>query len=449
MGSVYEGTHQASRRPVAIKVLDPKLARHPAHLERFRREAEMTSSLGHPNVVAVEFFDHEGGDIAFYVMERLMGEPLSRVTNREGRVPPERAVDIINQTLSGLDAAHRAGVIHRDLKPSNIFLVPGPDGSELVKVVDFGLAKLLTSDATKLTVTGSVVGTPHYLSPEQALGQATDGRADLFACGVVLYELLAGVRPFDGKDIAELVQKIARAETRRIEEIAPEVPPALADAVHRALARKPADRFASAREMQSVLLEAVGRRAPPSQPRRKKSKLPMLGVFALALVLGAIVAVAVVAGLSFFAGDQPEGAAEAYAPPAAVTPIADGVANVDAPLMEPSHNGTPTPMAPGPNTATGTATPTPPAQGTVPQPIGSPPQAGLAPPVSLGIAECDQAAVTACNCGNGIYRSSLCQSAHEVFRDWRQSLSASPINRPTIVSACNAWGSEIRRVCQP
>jgi tRNA A-37 threonylcarbamoyl transferase component Bud32 len=420
MGRVYEGTHVGSGRPVAIKVLSPKLARHPTHLERFRREAEMTSSLGHPNLVSVEFFDHESSDLAFYVMERLRGEPLSRVTSREGRVAPERAVDIVAQVLAGLDAAHRAGVIHRDLKPSNIFVTPGPDGRELVKVVDFGLAKLLTSDATKLTVTGSVVGTPHYLSPEQALGHATDPRSDLFACGVVLYELLTGVRPFDGKDVAELLKKIAHADARRVETVAPEVSTELGDAVHRALARNPAHRFPSAAAMRSVILDAVGKRGARVARKKRRSGLPLLGLLAIAGFLGAMVAVSVVVGLSLFAGGDEADAASSFEEPAAVTPILD----------EGPTGGAP-PMAPTPGTATATT---------------AAPTAAILPP-SLGIPDCDAAGQLACRCRPVSLRPQMCSSAHEAFRQWRSVLNGGEQNRAAIEQACREWSAQVRRVC--
>jgi serine/threonine-protein kinase len=388
----------------------------------------MTSSLGHPNLVSVEFFDHRSADIAFYVMERLNGEPLSRVTNREGRVPPGRAVDIMAQALAGLDAAHSAGVIHRDLKPSNIFLVPTDAGAELVKVVDFGLAKLLTSDATKLTVTGSVVGTPHYLSPEQALGQPTDARADLFACGVVLYELLCGRRPFEGSDIAELLKKIARAETERIETFAPEIDPRLSDAVHRSLARRPEDRFASARDMRAALLEAVGRRDAPVRRRAKRRGLPMIAVLAIALSLGAFVAVAVAVGLTLFAGSTPEASAESFPAPAAVTPVLDEPPTRVEPVMEPTQEVVP---------MYDSATPAPP---TTASPVAPPP---------LGIADCDEGARAACRCGIDMYRASLCQSAHELLADWRQTLAEHPERRGGVLEGCRTWNTEVQRLCPP
>ena len=409
MGSVYEGTHLPSRRPVAVKVLDPKLARHPAHLERFRREAETTSRLGHPNIVRVERFDHEGSDVAFYVMERLHGVPLSALLRREGRVPIERAVDLVCQALEGLGAAHRADVIHRDLKPANLFLTTGPNGEDVVKIVDFGLAKLLTSDVIKLTVTGSVIGTSHYLSPEQALGRATTPRSDLFACGVILYELLAGKRPFDGVDVATLMKNILRAEPARLDEVAPEVPRPLADAVHRALSRRPAERFGTADSMRRALLDAISEPGLLSLiPKPRKKHVTIVAVLGVAAVFGLVVAVAVDLGLTYFVGAEHRTArGSAEEPPAAVVPI-------------PSSN------SPLPATVTVTVT----------------------APAPLGIEVCDDAARVACACPSPA-GPPACTRANRLINSYRDVYRADPSAVPTIETGCRYFLENLDASCRP
>ncbi len=288
-----------------------------------------------------------------------------------------------------------------------------------MKVVDFGLAKLLTSDATKLTVTGSVVGTPHYLSPEQALGQATDPRADLFACGVVLYQLLTGQRPYDAKDVGELLQKIARAETQRADVIAPEVNGKLAAAVHRSLARNPSDRFATAQAMRAAILSAVRLASTAAPARRKKrSALPLFGVLAVAGLLGAIVAVSVVVGLSLFAGGDDAGAADSFDEPAPIIPILDQAPSAPAPPMAPVAGSAPSSARPAPS-----------------------------PPPPLGVADCDAGSQLACNCRPEIMRGTMCESAHDAFRQWRVLLTEGAHARPAVEQACRTWYEDVRRVC--
>ena len=201
MGEVYEATQVQLARRVALKTIRADLASKPELLARFRREAESAAALGHPNIVQVTDFQANPGEPAFLVMEMLDGTTLAEVLEREGRLEPARAAFIAVQLLSGLAAAHRAGIVHRDVKPGNVFLQSTSVMRDLVKVLDFGVAKLAldaTSGANPMTRTGQVLGTLAYMAPEQAVsGAAVDGRTDVYGVGATLFHALSGVRPFD------------------------------------------------------------------------------------------------------------------------------------------------------------------------------------------------------------------------------------------------------------
>ncbi|HKE98074.1 MAG TPA: protein kinase [Actinomycetes bacterium] len=255
MAEVFQGRDLLLARPVAVKVLHPRLTDDPAFLARFWREAQAAASVNHPNVVAVYDFDEHAGR-SFLVLEYVPGPSLARVL-RGGPLPPERVVALGTQVCAALDAAHRRGVVHRDVKPGNLLL--GPDG--VLKVTDFGIAHA-AGVADDLTDPGAVLGSVRYMAPEQLAGEAADHRADLYALGVCLYELLAGHAPFKGDSQVAVANGHLHDRPRSLTRLRPEVPRGLADAVARALSKRPEERQASARQLGAELQRA------PAPPRR-------------------------------------------------------------------------------------------------------------------------------------------------------------------------------------
>lgn len=264
MGVVWEAIQEDLGRRVAVKTLHAHLATDTTTLERFRREATQVAALGHPNIVQItDFASGEGAD-PFYVMEYLEGSSLAEIVRRSGRLAPERAVFIALQVLAALGVAHEAGLVHRDVKPGNVFVTPIAGGADLVKVLDFGVAKVIRDGppSSFQSDVRHVVGTVSYMSPEQLLGEAVDGRADLYAVGATLYHTLSGRRPFeDASTPVELTRAICRLEPAPLDEAAG-VDPALARVVARALAKSPDERYPRASDMARALAESA-RVAPP------------------------------------------------------------------------------------------------------------------------------------------------------------------------------------------
>ncbi|MDP6947210.1 MAG: serine/threonine-protein kinase, partial [Myxococcota bacterium] len=197
MGSVYEASHQRLGKRFAVKVLSPDVAGSAEALARFRQEALVTSALGNPNIVEVFDFNHMEDGTPYIVMEYLRGEDLASRLQRVGRLPLAKAVEIFRQAASALHAAHQKGIIHRDLKPQNVFLSQLDDRDDYVKIVDFGISKVVGSRHA-MTGTHELLGSPSYMSPEQALVKASlvDLRADIFTMGTLVYLMLAGRPPF-------------------------------------------------------------------------------------------------------------------------------------------------------------------------------------------------------------------------------------------------------------
>jgi serine/threonine-protein kinase len=251
MGSLWEAQHVQLRVPLAIKFMEPTYAASAVGRTRFEREALAAAQLRHPNVVHVQDYGVEG-DFPYIVMELLLGEDLSKRLKRLRRLPLPAVVAILTQTTKALRRAHEGGFIHRDLKPSNIFLARGDEeGEEIVKILDFGIAKQLmalgTDDTTK---TGEIVGSPSYMSPEQIRGaKDIDGRADVWSLGIILFRCLTGKLPFDGDTTPDIIANILTTEIPSATRFVPDLPPGVDAFFQRALARDREQRFQNVREL--------------------------------------------------------------------------------------------------------------------------------------------------------------------------------------------------------
>jgi len=259
MGTVYAAVQEDLGRNVAVKILDPLLAGDPGQLERFRREALASAALGHPNIVQVtDFSAPTNHEPPFLVMELLSGQSLGQLLDRESVVSPQRVAFIASQLLSALGAAHAAGIVHRDIKPDNVFLVSTSAFHDLVKVLDFGIAKLATEEGgVRLTGTGAMLGTPAYMAPEQARGAVVDHRADLYAVGATMYQALAGRLPHDAPSFPAMLFAIVEQTPDPLGRLRPDLPPSLVAVVERAMAKDPNARFRSAEEMRASLAPFV------------------------------------------------------------------------------------------------------------------------------------------------------------------------------------------------
>ncbi len=254
MGRVYRAEQTVLGRTVAVKVIHPHLLGDGSTASRFNTEARAASRLNHPNSVSIFDFGRDESDgLLYLVMEFLAGRDLATVAFDQERLTLTRMLSICDQVLGALAEAHALGVIHRDLKPENIVLAKMQSGLEVVKVLDFGLATILETKR-RMTLPGVICGTPEYMSPEQAAGRELDGRSDLYGLGVLLYEMIADRLPFEGKSPAELAHAHQHKPVPPLGRVAPQaIPEPLVNFVHRALAKAPADRFASAHAMQEAL----------------------------------------------------------------------------------------------------------------------------------------------------------------------------------------------------
>ena len=207
MGAVYRGTHLMLNKPVAIKLIKPELVSSTDVVQRFLREARAAASLSHPNIVTVHDLGQTTDGTLYIIMELVNGSSLKEMIVAEGAWEPKRTVRLLKGIGSALVLAHREGIVHRDLKPQNIMVSRDSDGNEIPKLLDFGIAKTFEPTSPALTSTGMVLGTPHYMSAEQAKGQPADQRSDLYALGVILYEMLVGRVPFDDTSIPQILIK--------------------------------------------------------------------------------------------------------------------------------------------------------------------------------------------------------------------------------------------------
>jgi len=267
LGSVYEVKSGPFDRRYAIKVLHPHVASEPSVVQRLKREAHAAASLKHPHIVEVSDFGQEPGGPPFLVMEFLSGQSLRQVLKREGAIGAQRAACIGRQVLSALAAAHDANIVHRDIKPENVFLTSTAAMADVVKVLDFGSAKMLEElEGRPLTVTGVVIGTLSFMPPEQALGRAVDGRADLYALAATLYAAVSGKKPFEAKAPAELLDAVVQREPPKLARHGVKVDPAFEAILRKALKKDPAERYATAREMDAALTGWLAT-MPPSVTR--------------------------------------------------------------------------------------------------------------------------------------------------------------------------------------
>jgi eukaryotic-like serine/threonine-protein kinase len=293
MGDVYRATHVGLGRTVALKVMRSDLSDE-TFVARFQREARAASALDHPNTVRVLDFGTESSGLAYIAMEFLNGRDLYDLIKKEYPLPSERIVDLLGQALSAMKAAHRLGIVHRDIKPENIMvtLVPDEEGElrEIVKVCDFGIAKLIdtrgsqTEPGRALTGTGTLVGTPEYMSPEQSRGEPLDARSDLYSMGIVLFQMLTARVPFSSETPIGIVVKQVTDMPPRPSSLRPDVDPRLEDICLRALEKRPEDRFQSAGEMRAALRGVADPSAPLTSTRMAVASQPSLSNIVVAAV---------------------------------------------------------------------------------------------------------------------------------------------------------------------
>jgi serine/threonine-protein kinase len=289
MGTVYDAEHLGLARHVAIKVLSPAHAKKRVSVKRFQQEARAAGAIGHPNICEVYDLGLLEDGSPYLVMEKLVGYTLSDRIAKEGGLPFDDVVEVIAQVLSGLIAAHEKGIVHRDIKPENIFLASRLGSPPIIKLLDFGVSKMMpefqTHEDFDLTRTGMVMGTPYYMSPEQARGERNlDGRVDVYACGVVMYEAIAGKRPFMAPNYNALLLSIINTSPKPLRDVRPSIPAELEAIISRAMSRNRDDRFPSAKHFLRELAppvpsaEGSGSRLPPSGPVEERGRPTSPGV---------------------------------------------------------------------------------------------------------------------------------------------------------------------------
>ena len=267
MGEVWAAIDTRLARPVAVKILSPHLAEQPEARQRFEYEASSAAGLAHPNIVTV-FDCGEDDGVPYLVMERLPGSTLADEL-RGGPLVPSRAIEVACEVLGGLQCAHRAGVVHRDVKPGNVLMTE--EGH--AKVADFGIAKAI--EGADATMTVELLATPYYLAPERIRGLPASPATDLFAVGVVMYELLSGERPFTADSPLGVVRAIEANEFVPLRTRRPDLPPSLTDAIDRAMAAEPSDRFVDADEMAAAIERAAAPPPPTVDAATQEPTLPI------------------------------------------------------------------------------------------------------------------------------------------------------------------------------
>lgn len=286
MGYVYEAEHIDLGKHVAIKTLHPQVAEGPEGRARFLQEGRAAAMLRHPHICEVFDFGQEDDNL-FLVMELLDGQNLDRFLDQQGLLTATETADLMLPVMAAVATMHEKGILHRDLKPANIFLANGPYGDVAAKVLDFGIAKL-TEGLPAAQTTAGMLGTAHYVSPEQVRGKPLDARSDQYSLGVILYEMLSGAKPFDGANIPAIMQEIVNGPLKPLHHLVPDVPAAIEAAVLKALSREAAKRHCSVFEFGAAILSFASERtralwapvfeprpaAPSSPPRRKTGAQP-------------------------------------------------------------------------------------------------------------------------------------------------------------------------------
>ena len=261
MGQVYLAEHVKMGRKSALKVMHPGMVKDVDAISRFNREAANASRISHPNIAAVYDFGETPDGIIFLAMEFVDGPPLTKVIEQSGALPAKRAAEIVRQTGDALAVAHDLGIVHRDLKPDNIMIAKTRDGGDLVKVVDFGIAKAANSEAQKVTKTGLVVGTPEYMSPEQLAGDKLDGRSDIYSLALVAFNMLTGKLPFPSDSAQEAMIMRLTDRPKSLGEMRPDVnwPADVQGVMDKALERDATLRYQTAAEFGRDLQRAIDR----------------------------------------------------------------------------------------------------------------------------------------------------------------------------------------------
>ena len=306
MGIVYLAEHVKLGRRVAIKTLRSELASNASQISRFFAEARAVNRIAHENIIEVTDFVESSDGPSYYVMELLRGATLERTLADEGALPPERAVGIAVQVASALEAVHEAGIVHRDLKPENLFLIERGGRSDFVKLLDFGIAKLMDAeqDGVKRTAAGAMLGTPQYMAPEQATGRPADRRADIYALGVMLHEMLTGAPPFEAKTIGEVILKHlgdVPEPPSKAKGIRAPVPAALDEIVRRCLEKSAAKRYQSMTDVVAALRALQGAEgwSLTPLPQASAGRAHALPRTAAAIAAAALLAGGAVAWLAF------------------------------------------------------------------------------------------------------------------------------------------------------
>ncbi len=315
MGVVYQAHDPNIDRMVALKVLRPDRVTDQVLVARFIKEAKAIGRLSHPGIVTV-YDVGKDQDTVYIAMEYVTGSPLDEVI-RSRSFTTEEAVEVVCRVAEALDYAHAKGIVHRDVKPSNIIL--GQDHT--TKLTDFGIAHMEDPAAGTMTQAGEILGTPAYMSPEQVKGQSVDGRSDLFSLGVILYELVAGQRPFGGNNLAAIFHSIAEEDPKAPLEVDPFVSKSLSEAILKAIAKDPDRRFQTGREMAAALMKAASRPGKDAGARdglRQQSPVKSRKGLLAAAAAGILAALVLV----FFMARQPEGPEQSGANPAAATDTA-------------------------------------------------------------------------------------------------------------------------------